>query len=430
MPTFAHPIVVSNSGSSVLERIDLESSANGFSEAWLQTQIFKHPTSLPAHEVEPQLGPLVPVCTEMGSTNGYVDILYVTPSGQIVLVEVKLWRNNESRRKVVAQVLDYAQILTTWTYEDLAREVAKATKLGPEHLMNVARQYCDSQGLTFDEVTFIDNINHNLRTGDVVLLIVGDGIRSGVESLVGFLNNFGAMRFNLGMIEVGAYKIGESVLLQPRVLVKTHVLVREIKHESFARPRAINEPVNTTTEPPTEDNRSLEPTKGSSQPMSEERRIYEQEWIPAFWGEYIDRLVLDDKSQPVPPRAPRSTNAILPMPPSAIYNWLGVYLARTHGSVGMAIIFSSTYDRREELHGALSADREAIEQEIGAKLKWGNRISGTLRIEWETPMGDWKDPVVRNRLMEVLLDYTNRFVNAFRPRIVSILQEIRQNHGA
>ena len=429
MPSFAHPVVVSPSGSSVLYRIDLESSADGFDEAWLQTQIFRFPASLPAHEIEPQLGPLVPVCMEMGSTNGYIDILYVTPSGQIVLVEVKLWRNNESRRKVVAQILDYAQILTTWTYEDMAREVAKATKRGSEHLMNVAREYCTHHGLSFDEVAFIDNVNHNLRTGDLVLLIVGDGIRSGVESLVGFLNNFGAMRFNLGMIEVGAYKFGESVLLQPRVLTKTQVLVREIKEPASARRRAINEPVAITTEPPNEESRSLESPTASPQGMSEERRLYEREWMPVFWGEYLDRLILDDKSQPVPPRTPRTTNATFPMPPSATYNWLSVYLARTQGLVGMAIVFASGYDRGQEMHDALLADRDVIEREVGARLQWNSHVNGTIRVDWDMPMGDWKNPVVRNYLLEALLAYTNKFVNAFRPRITALLQESGPGHG-
>jgi len=51
-------------------------------------------------------------------------ILYEN-GGRLAVVEVKLWRNPEARRKVVAQILDYAKELSNWDYEDLQREVSK-----------------------------------------------------------------------------------------------------------------------------------------------------------------------------------------------------------------------------------------------------------------------------------------------------------------
>lgn len=422
MPAFASPILVTEDSARQLERIDLRSHKENFSEEWLQKHLFRHPESLPVLEIEPNLGPLVSLCMEMGSTNGYMDNVYVTPSGQIVMAEVKLWRNNESRRAVLAQVLDYAQALTTWTYEDLAREVAKATKRGPEYLIDAVRDFQAARGQPFDEAAFVDNINLNLRTGDLLLLIVGDGIRTGVESLVGFLNNFGTMRFNLGMIEVAAYRIGESILLQPRVLAKTQVVIREIKepvtrrpYAEYAAPGAIGQ---------TLPNEAISTDEArQKQPISEQRRVYEQEWLPAFWATFLDRLRLDDTSQPTPPRVPRSTNAMFPMPPNATYNWLSVYLARSQGSAGVALVFASTYDKRQEVYEALYAQRETIEKEIGSGLSWG-RSSGALRIDWETSMGDWQSANDQARLQDLLVDYTNRFVNAFRPRITAILQVI------
>ncbi len=35
-----------------------------------------------------------------------------------MLVEAKLWRNPEARRKVIGQILDYAKELSRWNYED------------------------------------------------------------------------------------------------------------------------------------------------------------------------------------------------------------------------------------------------------------------------------------------------------------------------
>ena len=43
--------------------------------------------------------------------------------GYLTLVETKLWRNPEARRTVVAQIIDYASHLSTWTYDDLRQAV-------------------------------------------------------------------------------------------------------------------------------------------------------------------------------------------------------------------------------------------------------------------------------------------------------------------
>jgi hypothetical protein len=65
-------------------------------------------------EKAPQLLPLSgsPRLVVLGSQvplgGGYADILAVEPSGRLVLIEVKLAKNSEARRAVVAQILAYA----------------------------------------------------------------------------------------------------------------------------------------------------------------------------------------------------------------------------------------------------------------------------------------------------------------------------------
>jgi hypothetical protein len=82
-----------------------------FSEDWLQRLIHDHPGLLPVEEIEPGFGEPVALAREVQTKHGPIDNLLVTPEGNIVLVEVKLWRNPEARRKVVAQALDYASCL-------------------------------------------------------------------------------------------------------------------------------------------------------------------------------------------------------------------------------------------------------------------------------------------------------------------------------
>src|SRR5947208_11899103 len=65
-------------------------------------------------EEAPQMLPLagtprlVVVGREVQLGGGYADLLAVEPSGRLAVIEVKLARNAEARRAVVAQVLTYA----------------------------------------------------------------------------------------------------------------------------------------------------------------------------------------------------------------------------------------------------------------------------------------------------------------------------------
>jgi hypothetical protein len=118
------PVLVSSEGqSSRLERVVL--GAGTHSEAWLQALIFDHPELLPVAQIEPAFGSLIPAGREVACGTGSIDNLYLTPSGGIVLVETKLWRNVQARREVVGQALDYVSSLMTMGYEAFEAAVLK-----------------------------------------------------------------------------------------------------------------------------------------------------------------------------------------------------------------------------------------------------------------------------------------------------------------
>ena len=48
---------------------------------------------------------------DMGTLQAAADSLYVSATGQVVLVETKLWRNPEARR-TVAQILAQAHLMS------------------------------------------------------------------------------------------------------------------------------------------------------------------------------------------------------------------------------------------------------------------------------------------------------------------------------
>jgi len=159
MDAFTTPVIVKENSVQHLERIDFSSDSTfKYNEAWLQTFLFDHYQSIPVAEVDTTFSEIIPVCTELNTPAGPLDILYVTPKGKLVILEAKLWRNPEARRKVVAQLLDYAKELNRWSYEDLQREISRVTKKKGNVLFNLVKEkFPDS-----NEAEFVDEVTRSL----------------------------------------------------------------------------------------------------------------------------------------------------------------------------------------------------------------------------------------------------------------------------
>jgi hypothetical protein len=220
----------------VLDPIGFDRGKIHHDESWLQKLIFRFPQVLPVHEIEPGFGPLIPVCLELPTPAGIVDNLYVTGRGDLIIVECKLWRNPEARREVVAQIIDYAHGMANWTFADLQKAVGEAIALDgdkpPARLYSLIEEAGD-----IAEPDFIDAVSRNLRLGRMLLLIVGDGIREGVESLSGFLQLHAGFHFTLGIVEMPVFSMpNDGFVLQPRVLARTINIERGIVRIVDGRP--------------------------------------------------------------------------------------------------------------------------------------------------------------------------------------------------
>ena len=103
---YADALIIQHADGSTLnaQRLPLGETA-GHDEAWLRDQLFDNPQCLPVNDLDPSFGPLIPLCRELRTEAGPVDIAYINQHGLLTLVECKLWRNPEARRKVVAQVI-------------------------------------------------------------------------------------------------------------------------------------------------------------------------------------------------------------------------------------------------------------------------------------------------------------------------------------
>lgn len=220
-----------------LERIRFErGGTNGgdYDERWLQTVVQTHPEVLPVTEIEPAYRPVIPVCMELPTSRGYIDNFFVTPNGNLIFAEVKLWRNTESRREVIAQVMDYVESLTAWTYGELEAAVARALKADgtPATLYGFVSNATD-----LDEDEFVDAVARNLRLGRGLFFIVGDGIREEAETLANHVQSHAGMHFALALIEIACFQAphGGGYFIQPRTIARTVNIERGIVRIEDAR---------------------------------------------------------------------------------------------------------------------------------------------------------------------------------------------------
>jgi hypothetical protein len=398
MSAFTQPICVGIDGSSkILSRMPFSGMEAGqFSELWLQKTLFNHPTSLPIAEIDPHAGELVSICMELETGAGPADILYATKTGQLILVETKLWRNAEARRVVVAQILDYAKQLSGWTFEELRQRTDAASKEGPNSLIvRMRKRYPD-----LDEAAFVDGINRSLKTGDFILIIAGDGIRYGAEALVAFIEKYGHLRFNFALVEVAIFRLpDQSILLQPRILAKTEVLTRHVfvpYSEALA------------------DVDAAEVVLVDDELVARNAAI--AKWFEQFWSQFNERLQIDDIRVPKP-AASRTTNVALQMPPGRNRAWISVYLSKYQNQGGVFLTFGSQFVDAPMWYDALCEKRAEIEAELPG-LTWEKNGKGKVFIT--TPkiaLGDLEDQGQRQRVISFLADYTNKMVNVFRHRL-------------
>jgi hypothetical protein len=130
-----------------------------------------------------------------------IDNLLVSPSGRITIVETKLWRNPESTREVLAQILDYAKRLASLNYREFERRCKSAKNPAPLAKTDLYRLVATKfPKLVGSETEFIDAIDKTLHTGRFMLLIVGDGIRENLEEMLGLLHHHPQMLFTFGLV--------------------------------------------------------------------------------------------------------------------------------------------------------------------------------------------------------------------------------------
>lgn len=185
------------------------------------------PSSFPSEEAlhdlveeAPNLLPLSgdPTLTVLGREvaigPGFADLVAVDSDGRLTVIEIKLRKNAEARRAVVAQILTYAAYLKQSTLEDL--EALLRTHLARIDATSIAGavQRSDQSG-QFDAQVFNDNLAETLAAGAFRLVLVLDEAPSELVQLVGYLESISS-GVVLDLMTVSAYEVGADQILVPQ----------------------------------------------------------------------------------------------------------------------------------------------------------------------------------------------------------------------
>ena len=364
----------------------------GKNEAWLRDVLQAHPELVPLDELDRTYGPLVPICTELQTDAGRIDNVFISPEGRLTLVECKLWNNVESRRKVVAQILDYGKELARWTSTDLAARVAR--RLGPTapNLFELVR----ARHPNVVERDFTDSMVRSLRDGRFQLLVAGDGIREEVRGIADLINRNATSAFSFGLFQVELYEGPESaVLVQARAIARTQLIERTvILLQEGGRSRI--ESIDTPEESP-------EP-RGDP---SVAQKIHAA--AAAWWKPVLESKLNNPDQDPLRYYWPHNVRTPLPWPGT----WITAYRSSSAAQPSVGVFVGGREHPLAELLLALWPDWS----ELRISLPEGTTFEEGQRLEVKRPLSSFVD---EDSAREWLAEVVNGFVNEIRPRAAAL----------
>jgi hypothetical protein len=157
---------------------------------------------------------LVILGREVGLGPGYADLVAIDREGRLTVVEIKLRKNTEAKRAVVAQILTYAAYLK-------GQEPEQVEELLRQHLVRrdiasveAAAASADQSG-EFDVTTFREGFTSSLAAGSFRLVLVLDDAPSELVQLVGYLESV-STGVVLDLVTVSSFELGDEQILVPQ----------------------------------------------------------------------------------------------------------------------------------------------------------------------------------------------------------------------
>ena len=145
--------------------------------------------------------------------SGFADLLAVESTGRLVIIEVKLAGNAESRRAVVAQVLSYAGYLQGLDAGQLESQILSGHLAAGGSVLAAAQANDQQHGI--DPDAFRDGLAASLAEGGFRLVIVLDSASDELIQVVGYLQSV-TDKVDIDLVTVAAYDVAGSQVLVPQ----------------------------------------------------------------------------------------------------------------------------------------------------------------------------------------------------------------------
>ena len=148
--------------------------------------------------------------------SGYADILAVEFSGRPVIVEVKLAKNPQSRREIVAQAIAYAAFLRGTRADRLEREILgrQLTEMGHESIL--AAVLAQDQEGAVDEDGFDAALQGFLDSGDFRIVLALDELSAELERTVAYLDVVTVPALTIDLLTIEVYEVGGVRIALPQ----------------------------------------------------------------------------------------------------------------------------------------------------------------------------------------------------------------------
>jgi hypothetical protein len=292
-PAFVVPGVSINT----LERLPRAHTA--FDERFLQDLLADQPALLPVGGLRHDVGALLCVGREVPvGSSGSIDNLYVSTGGYPVIVETKLWRNPQARREVLSQTLDYIKEIVLKDYEWFAQQWKLFSQQRGNQSQDLLSRLNELSDDELEEQFVVDRVNLALSKGDVLAMIVGDGIETRLQELVAHLCRDSAhLRYSLALVELACYQFAKQtekgILVVPRIVQDVEPVQRAYVRVDLAEglegklvvtPVVVKDPDDSTSPRVTLDEEDflLSIERSAGQKCRDEMKLFYSDLIKSF----------------------------------------------------------------------------------------------------------------------------------------------------
>ena len=147
---------------------------------------------------------------------GSADLLAVEASGRPVIVEVKLAKNPEAKREIVAQILSYAAFLQGSDVESLEQRPWRKALSDQGHASVLEAVKTQDQEDAVDSDTFVESLQEHLTNGRFRLVLILDEVSAELERIVAYLDAVTLQTLTVDLITVSVYEVNGTEVAMPQ----------------------------------------------------------------------------------------------------------------------------------------------------------------------------------------------------------------------